>query len=115
MRPRRTRTARAYPGILFAIFVWAGPSLPVSAQAAGDPEQGHDLYNSLCSSCHGQDMVNPGLIGFNLRQFPDDFNRFQNSVLNGKGQAMPALRDQINDEDLANLWAYVRIGAEGAR
>jgi len=31
-------------------------------------------------------------------------------VLEGKGQAMPAWRDKISEDDLKLLWAYVRSG-----
>jgi mono/diheme cytochrome c family protein len=85
-------------------------SLPARA-AEGDVDQGRDTYQDLCSSCHGPDMVNPGGLSFDLRKFPkDDFNRFKASVLNGKGSAMPAWSGKLSDEDIANLWAYVKSG-----
>jgi mono/diheme cytochrome c family protein len=85
-------------------------SLPARA-AEGDVEQGRDTYGELCATCHGRDMINSGALTFDLRKFPkDDFERFKTSVLNGKGRAMPAWRDKVSDEDVANLWAYVRGG-----
>ena len=85
-------------------------SLPARA-AEGDVEQGRDTYGELCATCHGRDMINSGALTFDLRKFPkDDFERFKTSVLNGKGRAMPAWRDKVSDEDVANLWAYVRSG-----
>ena len=84
---------------------------PLGRAAEGDVDQGRDTYQDLCSSCHGRDMVNPGTLSFDLRKFPkDDFARFRISVLNGKGSAMPAWAGKVSDEDLANLWAYVRSG-----
>jgi len=84
--------------------------LPARA-ADGDVDQGRDTYQDLCSTCHGRDMVNPGTLSFDLRKFPkDDFARFKTSVLNGKGTAMPSWTGKVSDEDLANLWAYVRSG-----
>ena len=78
---------------------------------ADDVDQGREVYHELCSSCHGRDMVSPGTVSFDLRQFPkDDFARFKSSVLNGKGRAMPAWADKVNEEDVANLWAYVKSG-----
>jgi len=93
----------------FAIMLHA-PGTVRSAES--DPvEQGRDLYADICAACHGRDMVNAGGIAFDLRKFPrDDFARFRNSVLNGKGEAMPAWRDKVDDDDIAALWAYVRSG-----
>lgn len=82
-----------------------------SAASDGVSEFGRDLYNEICSKCHGPALVNPGGLSYDLRQFPtDDFQRFRNSVLNGKNQGMPAWRDSVNEDDIANLWAYVRSG-----
>jgi mono/diheme cytochrome c family protein len=81
------------------------------AARADDTDQGREVYHELCASCHGRDMVNTGTISPDLRQFPkDDLARFKNAVLNGKGRAMPAWADKVSDEDLTNLWAYVRSG-----
>jgi mono/diheme cytochrome c family protein len=81
------------------------------AAAADLVEQGHDLYDDMCATCHGRDMINAGTLAFDLRKFPkDDFARFRDSVLNGKNQAMPPWRDTLTDEDVAALWAYVRSG-----
>jgi mono/diheme cytochrome c family protein len=85
-------------------------SLPARA-AEADADQGRDTYGELCATCHGRDMVNPGALSFDLRKFPkDDFERFQNAVLNGKPPAMPPWRDKVGDEDIRLLWAYVRSG-----
>jgi mono/diheme cytochrome c family protein len=85
-------------------------SLPARA-ADGDVEFGRETYAELCATCHGRDMVNPGGITFDLRKFPkDDAARFRSSVLNGKGQAMPAWTGKLSDDDIANLWAYVKSG-----
>jgi len=84
--------------------------LPTHA-ADGDVDQGRDTYQDLCSGCHGRDMVNPGTLSFDLRKFPkDDFDRFRKSVLAGKGTAMPAWTGKISDQDVVNLWAYVKSG-----
>jgi mono/diheme cytochrome c family protein len=94
--------------LIVAALQWAGAARAAEAELA---EKGHDLYDDMCATCHGRDMVNAGTFSFDLRLFPkDDFARFRNSVLNGKGQAMPAWRDKLGDEDVAGLWAYVRGG-----
>src|SRR6202044_1791278 len=56
-----------------------------SAQPAGiDPAQvskGKTLYATNCVHCHGMNMVTPGTVAFDLREFPhDDKARFVNSV-----------------------------------
>jgi mono/diheme cytochrome c family protein len=96
---------------LIAIF-----GLLCSSAHAQDPtpdqiEQGRQVYDDLCATCHGRDMVSPGLVTFDLRKFPkDDAARFRNSVLMGKGAAMPAWQGKVSDEELNLLWAYVRGG-----
>ena len=96
---------------LLAMTLLLGYALLPARAADGDVDQGRDTYQDLCSSCHGRDMVNPGTLSFDLRKFPkDDFARFKTSVLNGKGTAMPAWAGKVSDEDLANLWAYVKSG-----
>jgi len=75
-------------------------------------DQGRQIYDDLCVTCHGRDMVSPGLVTFDLRKFPkDDAARFRNSVLNGKGAAMPPWQGKVSDEELDLLWAYVRGGS----
>jgi len=96
---------------LLAMTLWLGLAVLSARAADGDVDQGRDTYQDLCSSCHGRDMVNAGTLSFDLRKFPkDDVARFRSSVLNGKGTAMPAWAGKVSDEDLANLWAYVRSG-----
>jgi mono/diheme cytochrome c family protein len=96
---------------LLAMTLWLGLAVLPAQAAEADVDQGHDTYQDLCSSCHGRDMVNSGTLSFDLRKFPkDDFARFRTSVLSGKGTAMPAWAGKVSDEDLANLWAYVRSG-----
>ena len=74
-------------------------------------DQGRQVYDDACVSCHGRDMVNPGGVTFDLRTFPKDaFDRFRKAVLDGKPPAMPPWRDKVSDEDVTLLWAYVRNG-----
>jgi len=101
---RRARCRTASLALLVAVFFsdsgWADPV-----------EQGREVYGEFCVNCHGRDMVAVGAVSFDLRKFPrDDFERFRNAVLNGKGPAMPPWRGKVSDEDLADLWAYVRSG-----
>ncbi len=80
------------------------------AQAAvpNPAEQGRDLYETNCLTCHGPDMINPGTVSYDLRKFPADAKaRFVNSVVNGKGQGMPAWRGVVTPPEVDQLWAYV--------
>ena len=85
--------------------------LSLAALGRADPvDEGRGLYQELCEKCHGKDMANPGL-AFDLRKFPaNDAQRFSNSVLNGKGPAMPAWKEQLTPQDVDALWAYVKSG-----
>jgi mono/diheme cytochrome c family protein len=95
------------------VLACAWPALAF-AEAAPTPEQvdqGREIYEDNCQTCHGRDMVSPGLVVFDLRKFPkDDPARFRGAVLDGKGTAMPAFRGRIDDADVDLLWAYVRGG-----
>jgi len=87
-----------------------GVALSADARA-DDADLGREVYDDLCVTCHGRDMVNPGGVTFDLRKFPKgDFERFRSAVLDGKPPAMPPWRDKISDDDLKLLWAYVRGG-----
>ena len=97
---------RATVRVLFAATV--GPAVAFAAESTAAIEQGADLYKQYCESCHGRDMVTTSTLVFDLRKFPkSETARFRSSVQNGKG-GMPAWRDTLSDEDVANLWAYVK-------
>ena len=75
--------------------------------------KGKALYGINCIHCHGINMVTPGTVAFDLRQFPhDDKARFVNSVTNGKNGRMPPWGDVLKTEDIDALWAYVLTGGK---
>jgi cytochrome c6 len=83
------------------------PSAQAEEPTPAQIDEGLSIYDDVCAMCHGLEMINPGGLAFDLRKFPkNDFERFRNSVLGGKG-GMPAWRDKLSDEDIALLWAYV--------
>src|ERR1700733_12046733 len=105
-------------GALFVamLFVATGSSFATEVSAANDPAQvakGKALYGSNCIHCHGINMVTPGTVAFDLREFPhDDKARFVNSVTHGKNNRMPPWGDILKPEDIDNLWAYVLTGGK---
>jgi mono/diheme cytochrome c family protein len=87
--------------------------LPATSERA-DSElaaRGKALYAHHCSHCHGFNMVNPGTIAYDLRQFPhDDKARFVRSVTEGKNGRMPQWGDLLKPEEIDEIWAYVETG-----
>jgi mono/diheme cytochrome c family protein len=96
---------------LLASPVFVSPVLAEAAPTQEQIEQGREVYEEFCQTCHGRDMISSGAVTFDLRKFPkDDATRFRGSVLNGKGPAMPAFNGRIGDADVDLLWAYLRGG-----
>jgi mono/diheme cytochrome c family protein len=88
-------------------------SRPMASQQP-DPEmavKGKALYMHHCSHCHGFNMVNPGTVAFDLRQFPhNDKGRFVRSVTQGKNGRMPQWGDLLKPQEIDEIWAYVLTG-----
>jgi mono/diheme cytochrome c family protein len=70
-------------------------------------DQGKITFARKCSHCHGPNMVNGGTVAPDLRQLPDDRERFVTAVKLGKNNKMPAWGDLLSDEEIARLWTYV--------
>ncbi len=84
----------------------------VAAPTPALAQQGAELFDQICSHCHGIHMVNPGNSSFDLRKFPhDQRDRFFNSVTHGKGN-MPPWGDILKPEEIEAIWAYVRTGGK---
>jgi mono/diheme cytochrome c family protein len=107
---RQARLATA----LFAAATIAANAGPASPGAtAAQIEAGHALYVRHCQQCHGDNMVTPGTIVFDLRRFPyDEEARFVDSVTNGKNGRMPAWGDMLTQAQIKLLWAYVKSGGK---
>ncbi len=85
-------------------------STQAAAQQPADQaqiDQGKITFAQKCSHCHGPNMVNPGTITPDLRQFPDDRPRFFTTVKSGKNNKMPPWGDLLSDDEIADIWAYV--------
>jgi mono/diheme cytochrome c family protein len=88
----------------------AAASGAATAQGAKpDPEkvgQGEQVYADYCQVCHGDNLVSSGQT-FDLRKLkPDERERYQRAVLNGKGQ-MPPWKGVIDDAQIDAVWAYI--------
>jgi mono/diheme cytochrome c family protein len=93
--------------------VTALASMASAQEAARDQaaiDAGEAVYNNYCQTCHGDRLVNTGQT-FDLRRLTaGDRARFENSVRNGKNQ-MPPWKDVLSQEEIGQLWAYVRANA----
>lgn len=88
-----------------------GVLLAASAARAQDAAAGAEVYAENCASCHGERMISTGA-AFDLRKLgPDERERFNTSVTEGKGQ-MPAWGGMLTDEQFDELWAYIRSRAD---
>ena len=80
--------------------------MPASAQDAKKIDAGEAVYNDYCQTCHGSKLVSTGQT-FDLRRLrSDERQRFETSVLNGKGQ-MPPWKGVIDADQIEVLWAYI--------
>jgi len=86
-----------------------GHIAPVRAQSA--VENGREVYAEHCAQCHGERLTATGA-GPDLKLLRADRQaHFDQMVRDGKGQ-MPAFAGMITDEEIAQIWAYVRSRAE---
>jgi mono/diheme cytochrome c family protein len=82
---------------------------PAGAQSAADA--GRDVYTEHCATCHGERLNATGAAPDLKLLGADQKPRFDEMVRNGKGQ-MPAWEGMISDEEIGQIWAYVRSRAE---
>jgi len=93
--------------------LWILAGIPALADDAPQPETGAALFQRHCSHCHGFNMVTPGTIAPDLRQFPRDaHDRFVATVTRGRNNRMPPWGDILTPEQIDALWAYVRTGGK---
>jgi mono/diheme cytochrome c family protein len=104
------RGAGARIGAFVALGVAMSPVTMVSAQDAAKIEAGENVYDTNCQICHGEQLVNTGQT-FDLRRLRENERaRFDNSVRNGKNQ-MPPWKGKLTDEEIDQLWHYIRANA----
>ena len=80
------------------------------AQNQAAMEAGEMLYAENCAECHGENLRSSGSIP-DLRDLRQDQRAyFDQTVSDGKGQ-MPAWGGQLDEQQLNQLWAYIRAHA----
>lgn len=93
--------------VLAAALIVSAPVVAESAASNGDAVRGARVYRQFCQHCHGPNLVNPGTVSYDLRRLqPNEYSRFSESVMNGKG-SMPPWKATLKDGDLDALWAYI--------
>jgi mono/diheme cytochrome c family protein len=86
----------------------------------GDPKLGLNLYQQYCHVCHGVEGDGNGIMTQLMGIMPMDHtnpnetNRLDNqqlaqSILEGKGQFMPAWRNILTQSDVDALISYIRL------
>ena len=86
----------------------------------GDPEVGMRLYHTYCQVCHGEEGEGDGvmtkIMGITPMDHtnPNETGRLSNeelvrSILDGKGQYMPAWRGILEQGDVEALVSYIRL------
>jgi len=80
--------------------------------AQGDAEAGAAVFDSTgCGSCHTLAAAGTsGTTGPNLDDLQPDFAAVQEQVTNGGG-GMPAYKDQLSEQQIADVAAYVSENA----
>ena len=76
------------------------------AQDRAKTAAGEAVYNTYCSTCHGDNLVSSGQT-FDLRRLnAADRPRFEKSVLGGKGQ-IPPWKGVLTGDEIDQLWHYI--------
>jgi len=86
-----------------------GPAVPFDPAASGDPVAGKQVFlgAAACGGCHTlADAGSGGNVGPNLDDLKPTEEQVANQVTNGGG-AMPAFKDTLTPQQIADVAAYV--------
>jgi mono/diheme cytochrome c family protein len=92
-------------------FLLGTAMLAQPAPAQSPAEAGRELYVEHCAQCHGERLMATGAAPDLKLVRADQRARFDAMVRDGKGQ-MPAWAGMITDEQIDQIWAYIRSRAE---
>jgi mono/diheme cytochrome c family protein len=97
----------------------------ISDMHADDPEHGKEIYDQLCWRCHGRIGKSDGPVSDAMNPRPRDLTDRQymstvsdEDLLNvikhggdavGKSPAMMAFKEVLNDDDIKDLIAFIRV------
>ena len=95
---------------LTASFLMLASAAYAQNEGADAAAAGAEVYEIQCSGCHGRRLRDP-TVGIDLRELKaDERDRFDTGVLYGNGQ-MPGWQGILTDEEIDQLWAYIRANA----
>ena len=97
--------------ILRSGFLVAIPMLAVPVRAQSPADDGREVYVEHCAQCHGERLMATGAAPDLKLLGADQRARFDGIVRDGKGQ-MPAWAGMITDEQIDQVWAYIRSRAQ---
>jgi mono/diheme cytochrome c family protein len=101
------------PNILRASLI-VGALVVVSVALAQDRAKiaaGAEVYTAHCAACHGERLRAAGGAYDLLKLRPDERERFDRAVNDGKGQ-MPPWGGVLSPDEIDQLWAYIRSRAD---
>ncbi len=80
--------------------------------AEGDPAAGEEIYASAgCGGCHAYEAAgSSGTAGPNLDESDVDYDGAYQQIANGGG-GMPAFKDQLSEQEIADVAAFVTEGS----
>lgn len=82
---------------------------PAETFSAAVISKGNQTYHRYCSVCHGFFAMSGGAIPDLRMSAPEVFSRYKEIVLEGerKENGMASFADQLNEEDVKNIRAYI--------
>lgn len=81
------------------------------AQDRAKIQAGAEVYAERCAACHGERLRATGGAFDLLKLRPDERERFDKAVNDGKGQ-MPPWAGVLSPAEIDQLWAYLRSRAD---
>ena len=85
----------------------AGQDSPIANPSPADVEQGKQIFETRCSTCHGLD--GGGAMGPNIQAIPMRLGApaVESVIKNGMSGGMPAFAGQVNATEIQQIIAYL--------